>query len=277
MKIVIIVMILTLFIGIIDATPLVWHSANVLKTKSFLFQTNFSYTKTSYRYDYNTNSWQILSSNTATTTFSPELMLGYGVFNNFEIKIAIPIAYKSKASDRSFGFGDVMIKTRYNLINRKSILFTIAGAMTLPTSPTTANPLIDDHTLDIAFGGYLFTKEYKRFTSDFRFGYFYNGTNNNIKIGNLFEYFIKFDYKLTPGLIPYVSFFGTIQAKNKNLANNLLVPNSERVRHNFQLGGVYKISNELTLRVRIIKPLKIISKGGEIPNYSFGIDFWFIK
>ncbi|MCX7757437.1 MAG: transporter [candidate division WOR-3 bacterium] len=276
-KIISSIIVLKMFIGIIFATPLVWHSANVLNFKNFLFQANFSHTKTCCRFDATSNRWQVLPDDQRTLTLSPEFMLGYGILNKLEVKIAVPIAYKKKSISSTFGFGDLMLKTRYNLINKKLIAATIAGAVVVPISSRNANPQIDDHTFDAAIGWYLFIKEYKGFTTDFRFGYFYNGKTNSIKIGNMFEYFTKIDYKITPKFTPYLAFLGYIQNSNKNLTNNQLIPNSNRNRHNFQLGGVYKLNKELTMRARILVPLKTISQGGEVPSYSFGLDFWIIK
>ncbi len=179
-------------------------------------------------------------------------------------------------SSSSFGIGDIWLKSRYALITKGSILFTLSGALIVPTADKNANPQIDDRTVDFGLGGILQTKTYKNMIGHLRFGYWLMGKiNDSTKLGDMFEYFAKLDYKLTNTLTPFFTIFGTLQGKTK--ISGRTIDKTEKNRNNIQIGVIYKPSPILWIRPKISAPILPMSKGASIAPYTIGLDFWVIK
>jgi hypothetical protein len=262
-----------LFANFVIATPLIWHGASLLKSKQTLLQMNFSYGQVSLKYQ--DNSWHSLPDQQKTLQISPEMMFGYAPLKNLELKLALPIGYKKQNLNKAFGIGDLMLKIRYGVVSQP-FLFTVASALNLPTSSKNTDLPIDDHTLDLGIGGYLGTKRYKNFTGDLRVGYWFNGKiNDSTRLGNSLEYFLKIDYQNKPNLIPYLALFGEWQDKSK--INNHPQLNTERTRHNLQLGLVAKLSPNFWLRGKFSLPIKTYSKFGSLAPFRLGLDFWVVR
>jgi hypothetical protein len=259
------------------ATPLIWRGATTIKPKQFIVQSNFYYSETDKRYDWTANQWVSQTDAQKVSSINADIMFGYSFLKNLEIALQVPLASKSRDTLSSFGIGDVWLKVRYALAAKKDapLLVTAVGAVTLPTSSEDANPAIDDQTVDIGLGLITQTKSFGKILGHLRFGYWLMGEKNDIKAGDIFEYIAKLDYKINAKMTPFLTLLGTMQSKTK--VSGVAAANTEKNRHNVQIGLAYKASQILCLRPKLTIPIAALCKGGSLAPYTIGLDFWVIK
>jgi hypothetical protein len=259
------------------ATPLIWRGASTIKPMQFIGQVNLFYSQTTKSYDWTNNEWTSLADDKKTTSINAQIMAGLSPFKNFEFLVLAPIASKTQDTLNSFGPGDFWIKARYGLVSSKlvPIKFTLSGALVLPFASKDANPSLDDRTTDIGIGGILQTKSFGPFVGHLRFGYWFNGkTNDTTKVGDMLEYVAKLDYQLNKIITPFLSIWGTMQGKTEY--NGEAKENTQKDRHNVQIGLVAKPISMLSIRPKISVPLEFICKGGSNAPFQIGLDFWVI-
>ncbi|MEO0074645.1 MAG: hypothetical protein ABIK31_00850 [candidate division WOR-3 bacterium] len=275
-KSLVVMIFLAVVVNMLFATPLIWRGATTIKPKQFIVQSNFYYSQTTKSYDTTQNKWDTLTTKKQVSSLNADIMVGYAPIKNLELKVLVPVASKSKDTSSSFGIGDIWLKSRYALITKEPLLFTLSGAVVLPTASKTANPPIDDRTVDIGLGIIAQTKTFGKLLGHLRFGYWLMGkTNDTTKVGDMFEYFVKLDYKISKTLTPFLTILGTQQAKTK--INNQQSHGTDRNRTNLQVGTIYKASPILWIRPKISLPITSMCKGGSLAPYTIGLDFWMIK
>ncbi|MEO0098794.1 MAG: hypothetical protein ABIK99_06425 [candidate division WOR-3 bacterium] len=259
------------------ATPLIWRGASCLKPGQFIGHLFFTYSQTTKTYDWTNKEWKDLAADKRVTTFSTQVMVGFSPIKNLELKLMAPLTAKSMDTFHSFGLGDLWLKTRYGLISQKlsPVKFTLSGALVLPTSPKDAKPALDDRVTKIGLGGILQTKDLGPFIGHLRFGYWLNGKKNDTtKMGDMFEYFAKVDYKVMPMITAFLTLLGTMEGKTK--INNVAIDKTEKDRHNLQFGLIFKPIPILWIRPKAAFPLLFLCKGGAIAPFTLGLDFWVI-
>jgi len=277
-KISILIILLAVAVNGLIATPLIWRGATNIKPKQFIVQSNFYYSQTAKTYNWTTNKWDTLSAKKKTSSINADIMFGYSPLKELELKVLVPVASKSQDTFSSFGIGDIWLKARYGLITDKKapLLLTFTGALVLPTTSKDAKPAIDDRTMDIGLGLISQTKTFGSFLAHFRLGYWLMGKiNDSTKVGDMFEYTAKFDYKLNKQITPFLTILGTMQSKTK--LNGVAIDKTEKNRHNVQIGLAYKASKVLWIRPKVSMPIAAMCKGGPLAPYTIGLDFWVIK
>ncbi len=276
------ILLLTAIVAVVSnllATPLIWRGATTIKPMQFIFEADFAYSRTTKTYNWNEKRWDALPSEKQTTTLSSTMMVGFCPFPNFEVCLIDQLATRSQDTLRSFGMGDLWFNIRYQAIASKlaPVLLTFSGALVVPISDKEAKLPIDDGTMDIGLGAILQTKEFGRILAHLRFGYWINGkTDDTTKLGNMFQYAAKLDYNLSKSksLMAYIQVAGTMEGKRK--IRNEAKANTEKDRHNFAVGAVFKALPKLSIRPKLAVSLPFISRGGSLAPYTLGFDFWLV-
>jgi len=261
----------------LGATPLIGRGAGTLKPLQFLGELDLGYAQTTKTYDWAANTWKDLDAKERTTTLSGTFLLGFAPIKRWELLLLAPIASKSQDTLSSFGVGDLEFHTRYALITGKLAPFFLTGVagVAFPTADKTAKPKIGDGKFAGALGLIFQTRQIGPILGHLRAAYWLNGkTNDSTRVGNMFEYSAKCDYKLIKMLELWLSLAGTMQARNE--INGVAKTNTEQDRHVVSAGAVIKPIPVLFIRPRVGVPLEFISRGGAIAPFSLGLSFWVI-
>ncbi len=262
------------------ATPLIGRGAGTLKPMQFIAELDLGYSQTAKSYDWTASEWKnITDDKKKTTTISGMLLAGLAPLKNWEVLLMVPLASKSQDTFSSMGVGDVELHTRYALIAGKlvPVKLTAVGALGLPTANKDAKPKIGDGKMAGALGLIATTKSFSKLVGHLRLAYWLNGkTNDTTKVGNMLEYVAKLDCDLTKSFQLWLSLAGTMQSKTEY--NGRAKDETQQDRHNAQIGVVYKPIPMLSLSVRpkVALPLEFLCKGGAMPSYTAGLDFWVI-
>ncbi len=259
------------------ATPLIGRGAGTLKPLQFLGELDLGYTQTAKRYDWTDNTWKALDANQRTTTLSGTFLLGFAPIKRWELLAMVPVARKTKGDLNSFGIGDVELHTRYALITGRlaPLFLTGVAGVALPTADKNANPKIGDGKFAGALGLIAQTRQIGMIIGHLRGAYWLNGkTDDTTRAGNMMEYSAKVDLKLLPMLEWWLAVAGTMQARTE--IRGTPKEKTEQDRHVVSFGAVVKPIPMLFIRPKAGVPLAFVSKGGAIPNFTLGLDFWVV-
>jgi hypothetical protein len=259
------------------ATPLIGRGAGTLKPMQFIAELDLGYSQTAKTYDWTAKEWKDLENKKKTTTISGMLLAGLAPLKNWEVLLMAPLASKSQDTLSSLGVGDVEFHTRYGIIAGKlvPVKLTAVAALGLPTASKDAKPKIGDGKMAGALGIIATTKPLGKAVVHARAAYWLNGkTNDTTKVGDMLEYVVKLDYDFTKSFQLWASLVGTMQAKTEY--NGTAKDNTQQDRHLAQVGVVYKPIPMLSIRPKIALPLQFLCKGGAMPAYNAGLDFWVV-
>lgn len=266
--------------SMVPATPLIGRGAGTLKPMQFIVQLDNSYSQTAQSYDWTAKEWKdITDAKKKTTTIGSNLQLGLGMpwLGNWELVLMAPLAAKTQDTFSSLGPGDIELQTRYGIIAGKTapVKLTAVGALGLPTADQGAKPKIGDGKMSGALGLIATTKAFGPVVGHLRAAYWLNGkTNDTTRVGNMLEYVAKLDFDLTKSFQLWASLVGTMQAKTEY--RGAAKANTEQDRHQVQVGAVVKPIPILSIRPKVALPLGFLSKGGSMPTFTPGLDFWVI-
>jgi len=94
-----------------------------------------------------------------------------------------------------------------------------------------------------------------------------------MKIGNEMKLIVKYDHNFVKKFMGFATYIYYNQAESEDTNGNSIA-DSDKTRHYFVLGGVYKPKPGLFIRPKVLLPI-----GGENKiNYSFKpvLDIWYI-
>jgi hypothetical protein len=264
------------------ATPLIWRGAGVLKPMQLIGQLNLSYSQTSRKYDWTGKEWVDQSDAEKTTTIKGDLMVGFSPLKNLEVQLYAPVMSKSQGDDSSMGLGDAWFKARYGILQGKILPVKLAasGAVAFPTAAEGAKPSLGDRTLDFGLGLIAQTQKLAGFVVHARLGYWLNGTYEKMTgeveqtydVGDMLEYVAKVDYYFAKNACVFVSALGSMQGRTEVEGDE--VANSEKELHSACVGAVWQPIPILSVRPKVTLPLEFVSRGGPIPAFTPGLDFW---
>lgn len=261
------------------AGPLLWRGAKTIPAGKPIFMVGLGYTTIDQRYDWDNEEWADIPGENQTTVTNAHFMLGYAPINKWEVMAHIPVMNKSRDTLGSFGLQDLWVKTRYNLFGgKKQPFLTGVAAVRIPASDEDAEILLDDQTLDFAFGT-LLMHTIKPIVLHLKASYWYNTTKEaaagDVDIGDEGEGIFKLDYIFNKKVKAVVNFTWVETFKNKDEDGNE-IDRTEKRRLNIITGIVAKPLPGLTIRPKFIYPISAVAKGSSNFTWKIGFDIWFV-
>lgn len=234
-------------------------SSNPLKKSQVIAFTSFQFFEGHDKYDWNSNSWNVIPEADRTSTASLLTMVGYGVTSKFAMYLQYPVYDQIKNNNSTFYQGEITAMSRYAIIPssaQKSGL-TLIGAVRFPTAPTKNNSFADG-SVDFIVGEIFSTKWYGDWRTHIKSAYYIN-TKNSIdeNPGDEFQIYWKQDFKwrkfkfYTNNSLAYLT-------KKANAAKEK-VDRSQSLRFLHQLGMECVVKNSFYIKPKI-----------QIPSYAQG-------
>ncbi len=278
-KVLFLSVVLLLVVSGLSRAQVHWRSAKTMPKGSYLVMASWYYTDFTKFYDWNVEEWKDLPSDSSRTYWGFNTMFGYAITDRLEAHVHVPITFKSAENDTikrsSSGLGDIYLKSRYSVLpwakDRHGL--TLTGALRFPTGDEEASPALGDGTTDFAIGEIFTTAWMNNFRGHIKAGYWFNGKNDDeVNIGDEFKLILKLDRKLSPKVMPFMTYIYYSQTKKETDAG--IVANSQKIRHYFVLGGVYKPIEGMFIRPKVVMPIG--GEGGSLYAFKPLIDFWYI-
>ncbi len=256
------------------ATSFLGRSSGMNKQYQFFGWTNFGYSQTALSYNWNSGKYEAPDGFVTTQTTSCDLTLAFGLTCDFDIDVVAPLAMKQKGDAKSAGLGDLMVYARYGLLQdpEKPLKVALLLGGNLPTADKNASPALGDRTTDFAFGLSMNTKKLGKFLGHIRAAYWFNGSNGDTRVGDMFEYVLCGDYSVSQTVIPELALSGYI--RDQTDWGGTWMPQSEVSQHLASLLVMWKPLSMLTIRPKVSFPLTIISEGSTMANWYAGLDVW---
>lgn len=234
-------------------------SSNPLKKNQVMAFTSFQFFEGHDKYDWNSNSWNVIPEADRTSTASLLTMVGYGVTSKLAMYLQYPVYEQIKNNNFPFNQGEITVMSRYAIIPssaQKSGL-TLIGAVRLPTA-TTKNNSFADGSVDFIVGEIFSTKWYGNWRTHIKSAYYIN-TKNAIdeNPGDEFQFYWKLDYKW--GKVKFYTNNSLALLTKKTNAASEEVDNSHSLRLLHQLGMEYVVKNSFYIKPKI-----------QIPSYAQG-------
>ena len=234
-------------------------SSNPLKKNQIMAFTSFQFLEGHDKYDWNSNSWNVIPEADRTLTASLLTMVGYGVTRKLSMYLQYPVYEQIKNNNFTFNQGEITVMSRYAIIPssaQKSGL-TLIGAVRLPTAPTANNPFTDG-SVDFIVGEIFSTKWNGNWRTHIKSAYYIN-TKDAIdeNPGDEFQFYWKLDYKW--GKVKFYTNNSFAYLTKKTNAASEKVDNSQVLRVLHQLGMEYVVKNSFYIKPKI-----------QIPSYAQG-------
>ncbi len=212
--------------------------------------------------------------------FTSVSMLGYGILDNLEIVAQVPVyrfeATKNDDTDKSAGFGDIVLQTRYMAFKGNDYFpaVTISAFGRFPTGDEDETPALGDGTYDFGIITFI-SKKIADFSANFKAAYVFNGENDDdTNIGNEFVYALKCDYVLFKQLKIGLQFAGFLKGKDRD-SHDDKIAYSDKDRMNIIPMINFRPIKGLNIRPKIIFPIESQCKGGKIADRTYAIDLFY--
>ncbi|HIE05819.1 MAG TPA: hypothetical protein EYP58_03355 [bacterium (Candidatus Stahlbacteria)] len=265
------------------SAQLLWRGAKTMKQGSFIGMVGLYYKDLVKSYNWTDEEWQEISGSSY-LEIGGNLMVGYGVLDNLEFLVHIPVVMKDYdvqgTSSSSSGIGDVFPKLRFMAIRggkEMPVFLTFLAAARFPTGDKDASPALGDGTIDIGGGFLLMTRKMNKFKFHVKGAYWYNGkTDSDVDIGDCVIGIGKIDYHVAPKVMPFLNFTGKYFFAKRDSAGNE-VANSEKQRFEVIPGLVWKPIKGLSIRPKVKFPIPTpaLNKGGKLYTFMPGLDIWY--
>jgi len=234
-------------------------SSNPLKKNQVVAFTSFQFFEGHDKYDWNSNSWNVIPEADRTSVTSLLTMVGYGVTSKLAMYLQYPVYDQIKNNNSTFYQGEITAMSRYAIIPssaQKSGL-TLIGAVRFPTAPT-KNNIFADGSVDFIVGEIFSTKWYGNWRTHIKSAYYINTKNpTDENPGDELQVFLKQDYKW--GKVKfYLNNIFTYQSKKRNAAGDI-VDNTQIYRVFHLLGAEFYVKNSFYIKPKI-----------QIPSYAQG-------
>ncbi|MEO0080691.1 MAG: transporter [candidate division WOR-3 bacterium] len=263
--------------GTASGTALLGRTGSVVKPMQLLAWVNFGYNKSARTYNWDSASYVTPAGFLPRTTVSADVILGLGLARRLEVGAVMPFAAKRQGEYSSSGLGDVMLNARYAFLANplSPVKAALALGVNFPTAGRGQLLPIGDRTTDVGLGLCAHTARLGPLIGHARGAYWFNGkTDSIIKIGNMFEYVVNFDFVLSQVLTPQVALSGYMIGQN--LVRGTPVAHTEVSQHVVNALLLVKLAPSLVFRPKVALPVYKLSRGGSYPNFYVGVDVWVV-
>jgi len=259
-----------------------WRSAKTMKQGSFIAMAQYYYMDFTQKYI--DDDWDDNPNDQVNWGF--QTMFGYAVTDRFEIMVHIPYYFKiyqnetgSIDTDES-GIGDIWLKSRLGIIPwaKDKHGFALTSTLRLPTGTKIGDHKFcycGDGTTDFALGGIFSTAWINDFRGHLKFNYWFNNKSfDSVDIGDEMKLIVKMDRNFHKKFMGFATYIYYSKLTDKNVPAGSAVVNTDKNRHYFVLGGVYKPKKGIFIRPKIAFAIG----GEELINFDFKpmIDLWYV-
>ncbi len=263
-------------------SQVLWRSAKILKKGSFIAMGELFYFDLNKVYDSTTNEWK--SNPNDNLKSGLETMIGYSPADNLEVMAHIPFYFhsiKDSTLDKSnAALGDIWFKARYGILPwaKDKHGLTACIHMRLPTgeddNSTSSFLNTGDGTTDFGFAGIYSSPWINKFRGHIKLNFWFNGENGDTKKkpGTETKLILKLDRNFNKKIMGFTTYIYYDQAKLKN--DGQAVQNSDKIRHTWVLGGIYKPKAGIFIRPKIL--LNIGGENGKVYTIAPKLDIWYI-
>lgn len=274
-KLVVMAVVLAAIASNATATYMLTRGASVVKPLQFVGYVAAGFSRTTQTYDTLQKKYVALPSDAQTSTVSADVIVGLSPLSKLEVLAVAPVVSKSKGASSQFGLGDASLMLRYGLLGGVlPVKVTLAAAVMMPTSAKDLALSLGDRTLDIGLGASAQTVKIGPMVAHARLGYWISGKKpgTDSLVGNQFEYVVFPDFLLGKKGSVFATLSGTLKADDA--VSGLKTALSGAGQHSVGGGFTWNPAGPLWLKAKAAVPLAAMSKGGSIPNFSVGLDFW---
>ncbi|TKJ42549.1 hypothetical protein CEE37_02345 [candidate division LCP-89 bacterium B3_LCP] len=262
-----------------------WRGAKTMKKGSFIAMARWYYMDFTKVYDTTNEEWKDNDNDHLKWGF--ETMIGYAPMDRWEIMMHIPFRLHSFTTstldESSSGIGDIFFKTRVAVLpwSKKKHGLTFVGSVRLGTGEYD-NPYsfcnCGDGSTDFGVAGIFSSKWMNKFRGHLKLNYWVNGEGKAVNdvtynVGNEMKFIGKLDYNFHKKFMGFATYIYYNQAEKEDSQGNA-IQNSDKTRHSFALGGIWKPKKGIFVRPKIVLPIG--AENGK--NYSFKpvLDFWYV-
>lgn len=261
------------------SAQILWRGAKTMKQGSVIGMASWYMMDFTKSYNWTDEEWKEYPSGRSQTFWGFNTMFGYGVTDRLEVHLHLPIAFKSMevagVENSSSGIEDIFLKARYAVLPwaKDKHGLTMTGALRFGTGDDEASPALGDGTIDFALGAIFSTAWMNKSRGHLKANYWVNGENDkDVNIGDELKVIVKYDHKLSPKVMPFLTYIYYSQTKKETAAG--VVSNSQKIRHYMVLGGVWKPRKGISIRPKVMIPVG--GEGGSLFNFKPVLDFWYV-
>ncbi len=285
------------------------RSAKTMKQGSYIVMAHFYHMNFTQTWDTSDEEWVDYDHTKIEYGVNP--MFGYAVTDRMEWMINVPfrnINYESEdgtVEKSAMGVGDIWLKTRIAILPwaKDKHGLTFLSTLSLPTGTKYQEIALGSGRLKWALGGIISTKWFDKFRGHLKLNYWfdqkgwYSGSNttaseqvvvgadttdqsyltmisaNNKDVGDNMKIIVKLDYNFHKKFMGFATYIHTRKWKDRT-APGVITPNTHKIRHIAQVGGVYKPKKGV-----FIRPKVAFTVGGEVGlAYTFKpmLDLWYV-
>lgn len=265
-----------------------WRGAKTMKKGSYISMVHWYYMDFTNKYI--VDDWKDNPKDQVNWGFN--YMFGYAVTDRFEAMVHIPYAFLSQEDDdgkvEEAGFGDMWLKARLGLLPwaKDKHGFTLTATLKLPTGAATFEPPegkeVSDYKFcklgkgrtDFALGGIYSSPWRYKFRAHLKANYWFNENNSTKSTGDSWKLIVKLDRNFHKKFMGFATYIHTAKWADKNSPDGAFIDNTDKKRHIFQVGGVYKPKKGV-----FVRPKVAFAIGGEkLINYDFKpmLDVWYV-
>lgn len=258
-----------------------WRGAKTMKKGSFIAMAQWYNMDFTQKYVWTDEEWKDEDNDYLKWGF--ETMFGYAITNRWEAMVHIPFRFHSfttpTADETNSGVGDIFLKTRVGVLPwaKDKHGLTLLGSVRFGSGDYD-HPYsfcnCGDGTVDFGLAEIFSTKWMSDFRGHVKANYWINGKNDDdYDIGDELKVILKLDRNFHKKFMGFATYIYYSQFKKKNPDGDE-IDESQKIRHNFVLGGVWKPKKGLFIRPKIVFP------GGGEGGKNFGfkpvLDFWYV-
>ena len=256
-----------------------WRSAKCMKKGQFIAMGEWFFFD--YTNKYLDKKWEDNSNDQFMWGF--DFMFGYAPLDNWELMVHVPYLFKGISNDTGLdenvtGAGDIYLKTRYGIIpwSKDKHGLALLACLRLPTGIDDEEVVFcncGDGTIDYSLAGIFSTAWRHNFRGHLKINYWINGENEDkIKPGNELKFILKLDRNFSKKIMAFTTYIYYNQADKED--HEVTVANTDKIRHNFVIGGVYKPIPGLFIRPKVVFPID--GKNGVNATVVPKFDIWYV-
>ncbi len=278
--------ILVLSVFSYDVLPqemLLMRSAKTLPRKGLLLWESAFFADLTGKYDFEES--RFVDSKGTNYKFTSYTMLGYGILDNAEFLVQLPVHHKASTKEdetnKSTGFGDMSLQTRLLAYEGNQIWpqVNFSAMLRFPTGNDKDNPPIGDSTLDLGLSTVI-TKKISIFTGHVKLGYIFNGrTLESVNLGDQFLYMLKGDFIIVKGNYTWMKELTFMLGLNGNFRFEDTDTDGNHVDNSYQYRPLNIVPmirwipvKGLFMRPRVIIPIRPFARGGTICAIQYVLD-----
>jgi hypothetical protein len=214
-------------------------------------------------------------------SFTSYTMLGYGIVDNLELLVQLPVHWKTQEPDESVGIGDVSIQPRLLLYKGEGAYPSVNLGVMLrfPTGDEHEKPSLGDGTLDLGFSTVI-TEKIGFFVGHLKFGYIFNGRKpDEVNLGDKVMYMVKADFIVVAGDYPAMKQLALMLGFCGNWKFDDRSVDGDRVKHTHQYRPLqiapmirWTFAKGMFIRPKVVVPIKALATGGKYFPVQYVLD-----